>query len=137
MKNLKTILFAFAAVLVFTSCNNVEKILPKGGTWTISEEVNKEYEDGVLTGETSESNTGTFTFNDDNTGTYDVDGDTGSFTWSYSKDNETVTITENGLGITYDVLESSKDEQKWFTSVEIEIFGVTAKTEQTLTLVKQ
>lgn len=138
MKTFKVLSFALLTLLVVTSCNNVENILTKKtGTWNIKTQTSETFVGGTSQGSESETNVGTFTFNDDGTGSSTQDDSTFTFNWTYNKDQDQVTITDQGLALVWDVLESSKKEQKWTNTFEIEFLGVTTRTVTEVTLERQ
>lgn len=133
MKAFKAFAVLALAAFVMSSCNNIEKILPKkDGVWNVTSATQRDYEDGTLVSTTTEtSNLGTYTFNSDGTGVIADDSTSENITWSANSDNDQVTIAADGggLALVYDVLESEKKKQKWQTSLEIEILGVVSRTE--------
>lgn len=138
MKNFKVFAFALVAAFAIVSCSNVEKILPKkDGLWQGTSVNTKSYVDGTLASEETQTDSlGTTMFSDDGTGEFFAfDGTSdGTFTWSFDKDNDQVTITQDGFSIVFDVLESEKNSQTWFTSIEAEFLGITTLTEITQSL---
>lgn len=142
MKKHFVLLLALAAVVALSSCKKVDKVLPKKtGDWKAVSGSVSTFVDGVAV--TTDS---TFTpsedviyhFDDDGTGTY-TEGSAASdaFTWTYSKDPETLSITQDGVTIDYDILECTKKEMTWFFPFEIEFFGITTRTETTFNVERQ
>ncbi|MEM7036664.1 MAG: hypothetical protein AAF570_06760 [Bacteroidota bacterium] len=128
MKSFKA-LVAFALVaFVMVSCAKVEKILPKNdGLWNVTTLNVKTYVDGTLDSDTTYNNNGTMMFSEDGTGVItDAADSTSTFAWAANDDNDMVTITQDGLAVTYEVVESKKDAQEWMGSYEIDLglFGV-------------
>lgn len=140
MNKINFLAIVFAAALGLTACQNVEKILPSNeGTWEAVSITISEFEDGVATVTDSVvtyNGNLTYKFNDDGTGVYTEDNDTEEFTWLYDSDNEKLTITEGSIPAIFDVIEISKDEMQLFFTFEIEFFGTTFRTDQTLLLRK-
>jgi len=136
MKNVKVLALLLITAFAMTACNNTEKILAKkDGKWAVKSQSDKYYTDGVLDSEeVTTTGLGFVVFESDGTGEFQTDAGAtdGTFNWSYSDDK--VTLTEGGLGLVYDVLESSKDEQKWSTSIEIEFAGTVSRTDSELML---
>jgi hypothetical protein len=133
--------FAIVAVLaiVAVSCNKVEKILPKkDGLWQGTESIVTQFIDGTQdTTWTDTDSLGRMFFDKEGTGyATDFEGNNRvDFTWSVNDDNDVVTITDTSdTAVMYDVLESSKNEQKWFTSFSFDISGTTYKTDITTTM---
>lgn len=140
MKNFKVFAFALVAAFAIVSCSNVEKILPKkDGLWQGTSVNTKTYVDDVLDSEETQTDSlGTARYNSDGTGEFFAEDGTseGTFNWSYNKDNDQVTITQDGIGLVYDVLTSEKNSQTWSTSFSIEFLGVTTRTEVTQSMTR-
>ncbi len=122
MKNIKVFALALVAAFAIVSCNNVEKILPKkDGLWQATSLNSKTYLNNVLELDVTQTDSlGTIRFDSDGTGeSFAFDGTSdGTFTWSFDSDEDKVTITQDGTTLVYEVLESERKSQKWFTSVE-------------------
>lgn len=126
MKQILT--FCIVALVAFslTSCNNVEKILPKqDGKWAVSAEQHVEYDlNGDLDTMYTDYNTGFYIFEDDGTGMYqDENGnDDGEFEWATTEDK--IILSEGLFALTFDITESSKKSQRWaFILTEDQSFG--------------
>lgn len=142
MKAFKFLALAAIFGFAFTSCTNVEKILPKkDGRWDVTSVDSKIYFDGVLAVDTviTDGN-GFIVFNSDGTGYTEDEArtkDAGSdFTWT--ADNDQITITDSSDTYTSDVLEASKKEMMLSLTTEEEdpLFGVTIRSESMTTLVR-
>lgn len=124
MKLVKLFSLAIVMVVAVSSCNKVEKILPKqDGTWTIKSQVSREYESDSLVSTDTETNVGTIFFDKEGTGTFTDADTTTAFTWSVNDDGDVVTICQSFAGINFcidnTVVESSKDAQSW-TSTQVD-----------------
>ena len=121
------------------SCNKVEKILPKkDGIWKVTQMTQTDYKNGTQTStETQTDSLPTYTFNKDGSGSYTDGVDSGTFEWSVNSDNDKITLTEQGFGITMDVVESKKKTQKWQWNVESTVADTTFKTETVMDLERQ
>lgn len=118
MKSFTIFAAALTLVIGMTSCNKVEKILPKqDGTWNISSQVSREYENDSLVFTGTETNVGTLFFDKEGTGTFTDADTTTTFTWTVNSDGDQVTICQDFFGIQFcipnTVVESSKDAQSW------------------------
>lgn len=114
MKAFKMFAMVAIAAIALTSCNNVEKILPKkDGRWDVTRVEAKTYFDGQLANDTvitedlgfvfyAEDGTG---YSEDEAGVK-VDGS--EFTWT--TDDETLTITDTSGTYTSTILEVSNKE---------------------------
>ena len=133
MKNFKVFALALVTAFALYSCSNVEKILPKkDGRWNVTSQTDEEYVDGVLITTTSTTDSlPTWQFNSDGTGeVFEFGGaSAGTINWVYDDNNETVTITQDGIGLAFSVIESSKDAQTWTSSIEFEVLGVVSRTD--------
>lgn len=127
MKTFKVFFLFLAAVLVLSSCQDLEKILPKdNGSWKLVQETISEFEDGVATVTDSVvtySNPTVWKFNEDGTGSYTEDGVTEAFAWTYDADAETLNIDVDGIVLDFDVLEWTKDNMKLFFELEFDFLG--------------
>lgn len=86
----------------FVSCTNPSKVLPsKDGEWNLTIT-----EDGDVTA-------GKMDFDKEGKVTITIDGDTEIWDWSYSKDNEKITLSQSGFGIIFDVKEAKRNYEKW------------------------
>ena len=133
MKNFKVFALALVTAFALYSCSNVEKILPKkDGLWNVTSQTDEEYEDGTLvTTTTTTDSLPSWMFNSDGTGeVFEFGGASGgTFNWVYDDNNESVTITQDGLGLAFTVVESSKDAQTWTSSLEIDFAGTIFRTD--------
>lgn len=124
------VLFLVAAAMV-TGCANTEKIITKkDGRWQITTSTFETYDNGVLDESGDWESPQFVTFNSDGTATYEDPNDSSfadyTVTWSYDGDNDRMTINESyetqGFSLTatyvFDVLESSNNDQSWFSSNE-------------------
>lgn len=78
------------------------------------------------------------TFKDDGTGTVNDGTVSTAFTWSYSKDNKTLTFTEAGATTAsiYTVEEMKSKSEKWTRNYTITLSGITYVTDETINLTK-
>lgn len=136
---MKSFIKAFAVTLllavVVVSCGKVEKILPKkDGLWVGTSQTTVTYvDDSLVSTETDTDSLGFMFFDKEGTG-YSEDyanANRQEFTWAVNDDNDVITITVDSTSIDYDILESSSKEQKWFTSLSFEFFGITTKIDIT------
>lgn len=123
MKSIKLIASTLILTAALTSCNKVEKILPKqDGTWTIKSQTTREYDNGTLVSTETETNAGTVFFDKEGTGSWTDADTTLPFTWTVNSDGDVVTICQSFLGIQFcipnTVVESSKDAQSWTSVIE-------------------
>ena len=84
---------AIAAILALSSCQNLERILPKNtGTWTAVSGTVNVFEGGTAVTSDSTIAYGSgelvFQFNEDGSGTYTEDGEDTDFTWTYNAELE-------------------------------------------------
>jgi hypothetical protein len=119
MKTIQSFLIVALIAVVAVGCGKAEKILPKkGGTWKVTKQEQRDYQNDVLQTTTSAITTTDFTFQDDGTGTYVDGGETSAFTWTVNDDNDKITICEVFGGIsfcfTYDIIESKSNNQIWY-----------------------
>ena len=122
MKTIHSFLAVALIAIVAVGCGKVEKILPKkDGTWTTTKQVEREYENDVLQSTDDTISVSEFTFQDDGSGTYVEGGASYAFTWSVNDDNDEISVCESFSGVsfcfTYDIVESSKDAQKWYGEI--------------------
>lgn len=131
---IKSLAFFLILFVAFSACSKLDKVLvKKDGVWNIaSQKTTSTDGNGTVLLDNTEANTGTLTFNDNGTGvTTDNNNQTEPFTWSYSDSNEQITITDDDGDTTiWDVLETSKKEQKFRTSATL--LGITTVIELTL-----
>jgi hypothetical protein len=141
MKKLNLLFVVVVALVAFTACANLEKILPQNtGTWTATTGAISVFEDGVaITSDSTVNFNGsvTYLFNEDGTGVYTEDGNSEDFNWTYNDEAEQLTIETDGLPVVYDVLEFSKDEMTLFFSFEIDFFGIKLRTDTTFDMEKE
>ncbi len=131
----KFLLLPLLSVLVLASCTNAEKILPKAdGRWENSRVEMKTYLDDSLTSDTAFFNDGFTNFQSDGSGTYeDNSGNiTGNFSWSV--DDDQLTVTEGTNSLTSTILELNRKSITTFTREEGDLFGATLRAETTLEL---
>ena len=123
MKLFKAFAFTLIAAFALSSCNNVEKILPKkDGLWNVKNIHQVTTVDGMVQQDTMMADQGTMMFNSDGTGvTTDNNGNTNEFTWSYDKDADVVSVTQDSLTFENNVLESSSKMQQWQSTLTITI----------------
>ena len=92
----------FFILMPFMSCTNPSKVLPsKDGEWDLTIT-----EDGDVT-------VGKMDFDKEGKVTITIDGDTEIWDWSYSKDNEKITLSQSGFGIIFEVKEAKRNYEKW------------------------
>jgi len=134
LRNLLAITFSLSILL--SACSKApNKILPKkDGLW------NANYTIINTVGAASSTQTGalSMTFKDDGTGTVNDGTVSTAFTWSYSKDNKTLTFTETGATTAsiYTVEEMKAKSEKWTRNYTITLSGITYVTDETINLTK-
>ena len=123
MKIFKAFAFTLIAAFALSSCNNVEKILPKkDGLWNVKSIHQITSVDGTVQQDTTMSDQGTMMFNSDGTGVNaDNNGGTTEFTWAYDKEADVVSVTQDSLTLENNVLESSSKAQTWQSNLTITI----------------
>lgn len=132
----KLVAFTFSIAVLFSACSKApNKILPKkDGLWSAT------YSTTTSIGINSSTQTGAWsvTFKSDGTGTITDAGVTESFTWSYSKDNKTITFSQTGMltPMVYTVEEMKSKSEKWTYHTTYTISGITYTIDQTVNLTK-
>ena len=141
MKKLNLILVMLVVAGVFTACCNVEKVLPKKeGDWKVTNATTSVFVDGQAqtTDSTSTPDEDViYHFDEGGTGSYQEGSQSSDFAWSYNKDTEQITITQDGFAQVYDVLDCGKKAMQLFFTFEIEFFGITTRTETTFDMERQ
>ncbi len=124
---IKLLLVLASSLLLFSCTKSTENLLQrKDGKWKLLMQ-GKYLKDGVMMEEHGiYEEEGHITFND---GTYtftDEDGDAINGKWAMIDDSKIVLIDEDRDSETYNILESSKDKQKWESKQPININNVDA-----------
>lgn len=125
-------------LLLMLGCEHPGAVLPRQeGRWSISERRTLELADGSVITDVTEFGVGTMTFNKDGTGSATGDSTLSSFTWDYNNRLKQVVVTTDSYIISYDVLDSNEQFQRWFYWTErMSWTGVITRTEVTLELRK-
>lgn len=138
MKKLNYFILSLSLAMMAVGCNKVERILPKkDGLWKATSSTDRYYLSNTLFFEETLTGDGiTYQFEKDGTGIQKEDSTTINFTWEVNDDNDVLRYCEQdgSLLICYsiDILESSKDKQKWFFSSKQD--GITDWQESEVTL---
>lgn len=117
---MRILLPLFALALILPSCKTTEKFLvKKEGEWLASMLLYQHYENGTLTSEESYSNHLVFVFEKDGGGSVKSDQLTNGLSWSVDEKDDRILICEQNQDcIWYDVLQSEKNVQTWFGTLE-------------------
>lgn len=107
-------LFLSLVVLLSSCASNPTKVLPsKDGEWAVSGNTKVTitttgFPDNITN--TPASGTASFT---GSTVTFKSGSDSDTYNWSYDKDTEKITLTDNSGSYVYDVTSSSAKKQTW------------------------
>ncbi len=133
---LNSVFIAFSITLLFSGCSkSPNKILPKkDGIW------NGASVTIITVGGASSTQPANFafTFKDDGTGSINEAGTISTFTWVYSKENKTITFTQQGAlsSVVYNVSELKSKSEKWTYQTTYQLGGITYVIDQTINLTK-
>ena len=136
MKNAKNLIILLVTLTTIAACTNLERILVfPNGTWNVDQLVKETYISGLGVQNDTTANDGTMTFDNDKTGSYeDANGDTGTFTWSYDKEAEVLTVVENSDSLFYDVIETKFNSQTLRSEKITKVLGVEYKNIRTVSI---
>jgi hypothetical protein len=122
MKTIQSFIVVALIAIVAVGCGKVEKILPKkDGTWKVTKQEQREYQNDVLQSTDTEITTTEMTFQKDGSGTYVEGGSSFTFNWSVNDDNDKLDFCQDFGGasicVTYDIVESSANAQTWYLEI--------------------
>lgn len=135
MKNAKNLFILIFALFAIAACTNLERILVfPNGTWNVDSLVVETYigSNTIVQNDTT-LNDGTIFFDKENIGSYtDSNGDTGTFSWSYDKETEVLTLVENGDSLFFDVIETKFNAQKLRSEKITRVLGIEYRNIRTM-----
>lgn len=117
---IRMLLLVLAIAVLLPSCKSTEKLLvKKEGEWLASTLLYQNYTNGTLQNEESYSNHLVYVFEKDGSGVVKSDNLVHKLSWATDEKSDRILICEEGMEcIWFDVLQSEKEVQTWFGSVE-------------------